>query len=175
MAPCHYGGNLAMGSCTQVAEDCVWMRAKGRLCCWWPLCCEFGFCRGSKPKQRTVCTPCRSWLCAEQLAELVVDCPPLGVCVFLSPVISDKLCSTNFVSWCSGETAVDKVVLASVKDACYYHERCKYDCDRVAVGSVWMRGKRSSPKERLVCGVCLAWLSDNGLADSFDAEPTARP
>ena len=67
------------------------------------------------------------------------------------------------------------MVHATVKDACYYHEKWKYDCDRVAVGRVWMRGKRRSPKERLVCGVCLAWLSDNGLADSVDAEPTARP
>ena len=38
-----------------------------------------------------------------------------------------------------------------------------------------MRGKRSSPKGRMVCGVCLAWLSDNGLADRVGVESTAIP
>ena len=80
MALCHYAGNSAMGSCTQVAEDCVWMRAKGRLLCCWLLCCEPGsFCIGAKPKQRNVCTSCRLWLCAEHLADLVVDRLQLGV------------------------------------------------------------------------------------------------
>ena len=117
MAPCYYGGNPAMGSCTQLAEDCVWMRAKGRLLCWWPLCCEPGsFCIGATPKQRNVCTSCRLWLCAEQLVSLVVDCPQFGVC-FLCSVTVVLFQSDEIPPSVKGESPQDTIVPTQSDDS----------------------------------------------------------
>ena len=41
------------------------------------------------------------------------------------------------------------------------------DCSQYAVGRVWMKGKRASPKERLVCLPCSDWLVDEQLADVY--------
>ena len=93
--------------------------------------------------------------------------------VWLSTVVvvvaSDKLGLVRFIYWCSGETAqaLDVAPLCPV-DVCFYNESWKLDCHRIPVDSVRMRGKRSSPKERRVCGVCLWWLSENELADRID-------
>ena len=84
MTACYYGGNPAIGSCTQLAVEQIWMRAKCRLLCWWlPWCSHVFCCRGATPKCRSVCTSCRPWLCAEQLADLASDCPQLGVRFFV--------------------------------------------------------------------------------------------
>ena len=83
-------------------------------------------------------------------------------------VASDELGLVRFIYWCSGAAqALDVAHLCPV-DVCFYNESWKLDCHRIPVGSVRMRGKRSSPKERRVCGVCLAWLSESELADRIE-------
>ena len=89
-------------------------------------------------------------------------------CFFLicSSLTYGELCLISFVPSCSGETAVaEKVAIVRVDDACFYNKGCGSGCHRTAVQSVWMRGKRSSPKGRRVCGACLLWLTENDLAD----------
>ena len=72
----------------------------------------------------------------------------------------------SFAPSCSGETAVaEKVARVRVDDACFYNKGCGSGCHRNVVYSVWMRGRRSSPKGRRVCVVCLLWLTENELAD----------
>ena len=45
-------------------------------------------------------------------------------------------------------------------------------CSRDAVVCVWMRGKRASPKERLVCPPCSEWLVAEQLADVYVHNPS---
>ena len=41
------------------------------------------------------------------------------------------------------------------------------------VSEIWMRGRRATPKQRLVCGPCLAWVTRDVLADLIeDTNPT---
>ena len=42
------------------------------------------FFKGARPKLRSVCTPCQSWLRAGQLADMVADCPQFGACFLCS-------------------------------------------------------------------------------------------
>ena len=82
MALCYYNGIPANSSCTQLAVAEVWMRARGLLLCWWSSWCESdSFCRGARPKQRSVCMTCQSWLCAGQYADLLADYPQPGACL----------------------------------------------------------------------------------------------
>ena len=74
----------------------------------------------------------------------------------------------SFAPSCSGETdAAAKVASVCVEEACFYNKGRGSGCHRVAVQRVWMRGKRSSPKERRVCAVCLLWLTENEIADRY--------
>ena len=49
------------------------------------------------------------------------------------------------------------------------------DCSQYAVGRVWMKGKRASPKERLVCSPCSEWLVAGQLADVYVLNPGLEP
>jgi hypothetical protein len=43
-------------------------------------------------------------------------------------------------------------------------------CNQISAAAVWMRGKRASPKERLVCPPCGQWLCREGLGDMVPVE-----
>ena len=49
------------------------------------------------------------------------------------------------------------------------------DCSQYAVGRVWMKGNRASPKERLLCLPCSEWLVAEQLADVYVDKPGLGP
>ena len=50
-------------------------------------------------------------------------------------------------------------------DLCYYSGSNISCCAGNGVHEIWMRGRRATPKQRLVCGPCLAWVTRYELAD----------
>ena len=58
-------------------------------------------------------------------------------------------------------------------DPCYYSGSNISSCAGNGVHEIWMRGRRATPKQRLVCGPCLAWVTRDVLADLIeDTNPT---
>ena len=147
---CFYAGNDSMSACQQTSVAEGWMKG-----------------RSSTPKQRALCQCCLDWLVGEGLAECMPlrsdpPLPPHPPCKLLVAGRALALVTSPYAVPRTAAYGEDAAELGS----CYYGNNLQLasHCRQLAWTAVCMIGKRASPKNRLVCNVCTAWLLEEDLA-----------